>query len=204
MGSNLKKGFITFLAFVFIVTMLSACAMQRTNRLPGQPNVQQQGQNIQRQEFRDGNALNVTPQTEQTRNLLNVPPQTGRDGIMNNNPQTNQPGIVGQMNADTKKAENIKAQVKSMNEVKDASVIVIGNTALVGCKLSGNAGNTADIRNKVIQKVKSTDNTITNCTVSESPQILDRINKLGTDITNNKPVNEISEEFNRIIKTITS
>ena len=71
------------------------------------------------------------------------------------------------MNADTAKSGQIKAQLEKMSGVDDVSVIVLGNTALIGCDSNNNAnannrnnannnrtGNTDDLRNKIVQQVK--------------------------------------------------
>lgn len=167
----------------------------------------------------NNNALNTTPGTAQRQNrLLNNNDALinnaalDNNGIFNNNnannnENNNQPGLFGQMNADTVKSEKIKAQLEKMSGVDDVSVIVLGNTALVGCDINNNAnnnrtGNTDDLRNKIVQQVKSLDKSVTNCIVTDKPEILERINALGNDITNGKPGNEITDEFNRIIRSI--
>ena len=46
------------------------------------------------------------------------------------------------------------------------------------------------------------DKSITNCIVTIKPELLEKINALGKDIANGEPGNEITEEFNRIIRSI--
>ncbi|NMB95497.1 MAG: hypothetical protein GYA02_02640 [Clostridiaceae bacterium] len=269
MSSKLKKSVTTFILCCSLAVMLAACATQRNNPAPGQQNLQQQGQdrqqqrqNTQLQGIENQNALDLTPQTGQTRNPLimnrqndnngnaiNTTPGTAQrqngmlnntmpnnnnnnlmrdnNGLFNNNNanndanntnnigDTNQPGLVGQMNADTAKSGQIKAQLEKMSGVDDVSVIVLGNTALIGCDINNNAnannrnnannnrtGNTDDLRNKIVQQVKNMDKSITNCIVTDKPELLEKINALGKDIANGEPGNEITEEFNRIIRSI--
>jgi len=233
MERSLKKGVTIFILCCALVAMLGACMTQRNNTVPENQNGMMQRQNTQLQGIENQNALDLTPQTGQTRNplilnrqnnngnTLNTTPgtaqkqnsmlnnstlnnNTNNNANANNNGNNNQMGLVGQMNADTTKSKQIKAQLEKMSGVDDVSVIVLGNTALVGCDIKNDnrTGNTDDLRNKIMQKVKNMDNSITNCVVTDKPEILERIKTLGEDITNGKPGNQITEEFNRIIKSI--
>ncbi|HHV97712.1 MAG TPA: hypothetical protein GXX37_14830 [Clostridiaceae bacterium] len=226
MNKIFKKGVTIFILCCTIVFMLGACMTQRNNTVPERQNNQNnltQRQDTQLQGFENQNDRDLTPQTGQTRNplilnrlnnndrnALDTTPRTTQrqNGILNNdannNINNNQTGLVGQMNADTEKSKQIKAQLEKMSGVDDVSVVVLGNTALVGCDIDNDnrTGNTDNLKNKIVQQVKNMDNSITNCVVTDKPEILERIKALGEDITNGKPGNEITEEFNRIINMI--
>jgi spore cortex protein len=104
---------------------------------------------------------------------------------------------------DVKKANTIKRQLRGLAGVSDANVLVMGNTALVGYKPKGTAANTTAVKNSIIRRCKQADPSITNVTVSESPDIMTRMTRLGTSITGNRPVNAIADEFRRMISGIT-
>lgn len=200
MKSNLKTVLVAFAGTCLISATLSACAQAGTERAPG-PNAGQQLQNMQTQginrnnlvntttELRQGNMTDTNPGNNQGMNLRN------NQGMNLGNNQANQQ----QTAPNRQKADNIKRQLMNMNGVADANVIVMGNTALVGFKPSGNRGDVNAVRSNIMNKVKEIDSTITNVTVSESADIMDRMNRLGTDITNNRPVNTITDEFNKMI-----
>jgi YhcN/YlaJ family sporulation lipoprotein len=121
-----------------------------------------------------------------------------RNGLLGNNGN----GNTQQTTIDVQKSRRIEEQLKNMNGIEDVRVIVNGNTALVGCKPSAAAGDPTAIRNQVAQKVKEIDNSVTDVRVSESPKILTDMERLSDNLTNNKPMDNIVEEFNRIFKGI--
>jgi YhcN/YlaJ family sporulation lipoprotein len=100
--------------------------------------------------------------------------------------------------ADRQRASRIKRQLLGMRDVAEADVIVMGDTCLVGIKTAGNAGNTEDTRNSVARRVKQADNTIKNCTVSDSSDTLDRIRRL-VNATGDSTVN-FADEFNKLVR----
>ncbi|RCX17118.1 YhcN/YlaJ family sporulation lipoprotein [Anaerobacterium chartisolvens] len=200
MIKNVKTGGTVFLGFCLITTMLSACDAGRTSRLPDQ-----QQQNVQQQGIERDNLLGIAPQPEDggTSGMNPGNNQGANPGVNQGaNPGVNQPDQ--QMAPDRQKAENIKNQLRDITEIADANVIVMGNTALVGYKPSGNMGDSNAAKNMIISKVKKIDRTITNVSVSEQPDMMNRMNRLGEDITNNRPMNDITNEFNQIMRGITT
>ena len=196
MKKNLKAVFSTFAGMCLITVTLSACAQAGTERAPGR----NMGNNLQ----------NMQTQGLDRNNLVNVTTQLGRDDLNGNalgNTQGNNMGMnqanQQQMTPNRLKADNIKRQLTTMDGVRKANVIVMGNTALIGFEPTSSNGDTGAVRNNIIKRVKTLDKTITNVTVSESSDIMDRMNRLGTDITNNKPVKTITEEFNSMIQGLT-
>lgn len=127
-------------------------------------------------------------------NDLALRPNPGTAGLM----QMNQQQITdGRM-----KADRIKAQLANMNDIRNANVVVVGNTALVGFNTT-----TADVdpvraRDMVISKVKQADNSITNVLTTNAQDVLMSIGRLSDDITHNRPVNSIQNDFNQIVRSI--
>lgn len=197
MMKNNLKAVLSASAGVFLITaMLGACTQAGTSRAPGQNNGRQL-QNMQTQGFDRNNLVNTTtPLRQGYATGINLGNNQGT--ILGMNQATRQQATLNQQKADT-----IKRQLINMNGVESANVIVMGNTALVGFKPTGNTRDATAVRNRIMSKVKAADKTITNVSVSESPDIMGRMNRLSTDITSNRPINAITDEFNNIIRGIT-
>lgn len=100
------------------------------------------------------------------------------------------------------KSLNIERQLESLANVKDASVMVVGNTALVACNPASTGVDMTTLRNSITQKVKSVDPSITNVVITESADVRTSIQQLFSNM-NNKSINQITQEFNKLIRDIT-
>lgn len=100
------------------------------------------------------------------------------------------------------KSQNIESQLESLAEVKDASVMVVGNTALVACDPQTNGTDVNALRNNVTQKVKSVDPSITNVVITESADVKTSMQQLFSNM-NNKTMEQITQEFNKLIRELT-
>lgn len=201
MKMNLKAVTSAFAGVCLITVMLSGCSQAGTSRSPGQYGGRQL-QNTQTQGLVRNNMVNTTTQLRQG-NQTGIPnPGT----TLGNNPGPNlgmnqeyTPQL--QSTPNRQKTDDIKRQLMKLNGVDNANVIVVGNTALVGCKLKNGTANSTAVRNSITNKIKEMDKTITNVTISESPNIMNRINMLGTDI-GNKPAGTFMDEFNKLLKGV--
>jgi len=204
MIKNLKTVLSAFAGVCLITTMFSACSQTGTSRAPGQNNGRQLAI-TQTQGLNRNNLMNATTQYSQNNmtgtTLYN---RMGANLGVNQgiNPGINQGTNLAQTAPNLQKANNIKRQLMNMTGVQDANVIVMGNTALVGLKTRTTTKDITALRTSIANKVKAIDNTITNVTVSDSTDIMDRMNRLGTDITNNRPVNTITDEFNNLVRGV--
>jgi len=198
MIKNLKMALSAFAGVCLITTLLGACAQAGTERAPGQNNGRSLGI-TQGQRLNRNNLMNATTPYG---NMAGTPygNMAGATPEGANLAQTTPGGAnMTQTTPDRQKADNIRRQLMNMNGVADANVIVMGNTALVGYKPSGNTGNTKAVKDSIVNKCKQTDRTITNVTVSESPDIMARMSRLGTNVSNNGTVNNFADEFNKLI-----
>lgn len=185
MNLRFKHSMLTFLSIYIIVVTLSACTIEggNTARLPTKT---PSGQNVVKKNVRKNNVNIITP----------LP--TG------NIPQNK---ILGfQMSPQIKdykvKADKIKKQLESMKEVKNAHVMVVGSNALVGFKALSSVGNSGAKKDMIIRKVKEADPSIQNVTVSESPEIMNRVSKLYNDMVNRMKANEVVDEFNKMLRAV--
>jgi len=202
MITKIKTVLSVFAGTCLLAASLGACAQAGTERAPGS-NAGQQLQNMGTQGI-NGNDMNNTG--TQFGNMTGATNERYLGMNLGNNQGTTQGNYQG-MNLsnnqqgvpDRQKADNIKSQLMNMNGVTDANVIVMGNTALVGFKPSVNTGNVNAIKSNITKRVKEIDKTITNVSVSESADIMTRMNRLGTNIAGNNQGNTIADEFNKII-----
>lgn len=100
------------------------------------------------------------------------------------------------------KAENIRKQLLTMQELRDANVIVVGNAALVAFTPQNPSTDADTMKNMVISRVKQIDTGITNVTCSQSADVMNQVGKLYNDMANHRPMNEVTNDFNQIIKNI--
>lgn len=174
---------VTLLTLCFITIALNGCTTTGKAPEPGnmngaQNNMQQEGTIFSGQE--------------------GMIPGPGQDGV---NPM-NYEGNYQPMTMDKEKSSKIEEQLKNINGVENINVMVNGNTALVGYKPSGAAGDPTATKAEIVKKVKEIDKSITEVRVSEAPDIMSKMKKLSTDLTNNKAVDNISSEFDKIFKDI--
>jgi spore cortex protein len=110
------------------------------------------------------------------------------------------PGLQG-LNEMKQKSDNITKQLDAMPEIDKVNVLVTGDTCLVGYSPANAQGDPNARKNMVIEKVKQIDPTLNNVVVSESQDVMNRINQLINDMANNKSMDEINREVMQLIKT---
>lgn len=160
---------------------------------------------------------NVAPQGQNApggRNIQQIIPGPNQQQMI---PGKNQPNNAGTNNqglrisqdqiADSqKKSDRIRKQLVQMREVDEANVLVVGNTCIVGYKPARTLIDTEATKKEIADRVKAMDNSITNCAVSESGDVMSRVGRISQDITNNRNIdnanNEINELISRIIPTV--
>ncbi len=129
-------------------------------------------------------------------NLNNTAPVPGT--IVGTTPGAN----AGNVNDMRSKSQNIERQVANLTNVKDANVMVVGNTALVACSPNTTGVDTNALRNSITQKVKSIDPSITNVVVTESADVMTNVKQMFSNM-NNKSMNQITQDFNNMLRQIT-
>lgn len=103
------------------------------------------------------------------------------------------------------RAQKIANAIKTVDGVKDATVVISEERALVGVNIGNNVeGNLTDkIKSSVEAKVKATDKEIETVAVSADPDLFSRISKVVQGIQGGKPLSEfgseIEEIFNRVV-----
>lgn len=119
----------------------------------------------------------------------------------NVNDNQNQKNIAAQKNA-KRLAEKIVDQVQGINS---ATVVFAEEVAYVGIDLHANlSGNEAeDVKNKVAQVVKEDDPDIETVFVTEDADTFTRLQKIGRDIEDGRPITGFLDELQNMFKRVT-
>jgi|GEM_PF-3529455 len=90
--------------------------------------------------------------------------------------------------------ENVISEIQG---IEDVSIVLVENAAIVAISVIGEVGDTElkSIKNKIEQVIKETDISIRYVSVTAAPELIERINKLGSE--GNKQINltEIQQEI---------
>ena len=137
-------------------------------------------------------------------NGLNTIRYNNRFGRMGNTGTLTGSNTTNTMNGnDRVRASMIERQLENTNGINDCTVIVSGDTALVGLRANGtNTANMSGLRTSIERRVKQLDSTIRNVRVTDSPDILTRMGRLGTVGNNNGMTNNFMQEFNNMMSSL--
>lgn len=92
-----------------------------------------------------------------------------------------------------------------IDEVNNSTVIITGNTALIGVDIPKETTDeqTTEIKNKVETKVKEIDKDVDRVVVTADADLVTRLKDMGKDVENGKPISGFGEEIEEIIRRIT-
>lgn len=132
----------------------------------------------------------------------------GRDGAVAppevNTKQTRTTQLQQNTLADNgRRAENIREKLETISGIDDVSVVVTGNTAIVGYRLTDRSKNAATIKNEIAKKVKDTDKAIENVSVTDAADLSAQLKRISEDIKNNGPIDEINASIQKIMRQLT-
>lgn len=204
----MKKNKILFLILAFVLSVsIIGCSNkpqkpmntkdQIGRDLPNNRDIEKNSENIPSIEK---NTKNTTP----NKNLNKPSNMSKRDTTVNpNNNRDN--NIVDKSNNMSKRADTIAKKVTDLNEVNSSSVLLAGNTCIVGVNIKNNieGKTTSDLKQKIEKTVKNTDNEVKNVSITADPDIYKRISNMATDIGNGNPISGFADEFEEILRRIT-
>ncbi|NMB28059.1 MAG: YhcN/YlaJ family sporulation lipoprotein [Tissierellia bacterium] len=103
------------------------------------------------------------------------------------------------------RANAIAQKIANLNEVNNCSVLLSGNTAIVGVDMENNLQGkmTTDLKQKIEKTVKDADNSIKNVSVTADPNLYTRISNMAKDIRDGRPISGFANEFQEILRRIT-
>lgn len=106
------------------------------------------------------------------------------------------------LNTTTQTTDNLERTIEQVQGVRDATVVVSGNTAYVGLVLDTNTANASDIKNKVTQQIRSSNRAISTVYVSTETSFIDRLRNVGTGISGGKPISGFTTELRDLVRRI--
>ncbi|NLW22374.1 MAG: YhcN/YlaJ family sporulation lipoprotein [Tissierellia bacterium] len=130
------------------------------------------------------------------RNMDNI---TGMDGIGPNTATD-----LTRRNTRMTREERIAERIANLKEINNASVLISGNTAIVGVDMDRNLqGNmTTALKQKIERIVRNADDRITNVSITADPDLFTRISNMAKDIRDGRPVTGFAREFQEILRRI--
>ncbi|OAT85909.1 sporulation protein [Desulfotomaculum copahuensis] len=102
-------------------------------------------------------------------------------------------------------AGKLATEAKKVPGVKSATVILTGNTAIVGLDLKAGikSADIASIKTETARRVKAADKRIRSVQVTTDPKMIARIQGVAGGIARGKPLSSFNTEVNTILKSIT-
>ena len=110
-------------------------------------------------------------------------------------------------NADmSQRAEKVaKAIVDDVKDVEDAHVVLSEHAAYAAVKIKAadQTGQAESVKEEVIKSAKAADKDLTDVYVSESPDIFTRLEEIGDDIGEGRPISGFVEELENLFVRVT-
>lgn len=137
-----------------------------------------------------------------------APPDTNDDGIPDtryDNMQPNEDMDMGMNEYPTDRADRIADAVENIQGVDRASVVITGDTALVGVDIDNNlAENTVNDFTKTIRRtVANVDNRIDTVLVTTDTGLYERIDNMAEDLRRGRPISYYGNEIREIMQQMT-
>lgn len=119
---------------------------------------------------------------------------------LNNKLYEKQGGKKNSQYAENFKAKNMVNELIKIQGIKKAVVVINGTTVLVGLEVQDTSNNTGLLKDCVYQKIKIMDSNLSKVEITTNKDIYKRISKLNDDITNNRPISGIKDDFTNLLK----
>ncbi|NHM27347.1 YhcN/YlaJ family sporulation lipoprotein [Desulfofundulus sp. TPOSR] len=102
-------------------------------------------------------------------------------------------------------ATKLAAEAEKVPGVKSATVVLTGNTAIVGLDIKSGVerGRTAAIKDEVARRVRAADNRVVTVQVTTDPDTVTRIRRVAQGISRGEPVASFNREIQEILRRIT-
>jgi YhcN/YlaJ family sporulation lipoprotein len=147
--------------------------------------------------------LGCTAQRRPNETPTPPPPNQGQGNIMP--PSSAQPQPIPTESATLHQmAQNLANQATKVNGVKEATVVITGNTALVGVDLASNTPTSQinTIQEQVATNIKQADSRITNVSVTADADMVTKIKNIGQGIAQGKPITTFTQQIDDLMKRI--
>lgn len=104
-----------------------------------------------------------------------------------------------------RRAETLAAEAAKVQDVKSATVVLSGDTAIVGLNIPANVekSRTEQIKQDVASRLKQADTGVKNVSIATDPDTVTRIRNIARGIADGRPVSEFAKELGEITRRIT-
>jgi len=171
---KLPKSLVLFACVLLVLIAIVGCTQENTTRRDVE------GENVPRTTRR------ITPRTPTTPSVPNVT-RTGTGNTQY-----------------VDRARRIADKVADLKEIKSATCVISGNTAIIGVQFDKQYKGkmTDEIKKKIDQVVKKADTRINRVAVTADPDLVSRIEDIFRDIGQGKPVSGFVKEINELLNRI--
>lgn len=183
------KKIAIFAVLVLALTLVGTACQTRTSQKPNVGNE------------RIENRLAKNNSGVRNNNRLNNNINNNLDNDVRNDNMTRN----NKVNTASNRAEKIAKKVSNLNEVNSATVVISGNTALVGVNIKNNLEGkmTNNLKNKVEKIVRNTDTNVKNVSVTADADLYKRLSNMARDVRTGKPISGFAKEIQEILRRIT-
>jgi YhcN/YlaJ family sporulation lipoprotein len=129
----------------------------------------------------------------------------GYNNGLRNNGQGNSDALGNNVGYKTtaQENENLESTIEGINGVRNATIVITGNTAYVGITLDNNTTDANNIKSNVSQQIKSSNRNISTVYVSTDAGFMNRLRNVGNGIRAGRPISGFTNELNNMVERIT-
>lgn len=206
MKKNLTKFSIVSILVLSSAIFVTGCQSSETR-----PDEKREGMNVEQENDLTGDRnINENTVKEPNRDPL------GNDDL-NKNELSDKDRIYNDMNPDemdtkvvdnedyTRRSKLISDKLTELDGVNNATVLLTGDTALIGLDIPADTQDDKikEIKDKVEHSAKNTDKDIDRVAITADADVVKRIENMGSDIKDGKPISGFATEIKETIKRIT-
>ncbi len=190
----MKKFFLVSIIFLLILGLVFGCATEQRVQDDNNPN---------RNGVNDQNPIDNNQDNEQNMDVVPGDRDNDNDNIVDDNDNDNDENDVGDDQSEQEQAEEIAEIAQKVQGVKDATVLVTGDTAYVGIDIDNEIEDeqTNDLKDRVAEQIKEDEESTDRVFVSADADTVSRLQEMVDDIGEGRPVsgflNELTEMFRR-------
>ncbi|WIV11029.1 YhcN/YlaJ family sporulation lipoprotein [Proteiniborus sp. MB09-C3] len=194
----MKKQFKVISLIAIIALVISFSMVGCTTRGPARPNTPYNNQ-LNRNLNYTGDGTDINRNMNTDLNNRNINDNT------NSVPNQTTPNQTVPFNTTTDQATKIADKVTELKEVKNCTVAISGDTALVGVSTADNVEGkmTTALKDRIDKVVKEADTNIKTVHVTANADLYRRIENVGNGIRTGKPLSGFATEIEELIRRIT-
>lgn len=113
--------------------------------------------------------------------------------------------IVEKESINTRRAAKIASSVNKLAGIEKTTVVITGNTALVGIDLMDYVleSEVAPLKSQVEKSVRAADGEVRNVAVTATPELVERITAIAGDIGRGRPATGLADEMGSLLRRAT-